>query len=31
VGGFDFSVLVALAVIFVLENLLIGLRSDLFA
>ncbi len=31
VGGFDFSVLVALAVIFVLQNLLIGLRSDLFA
>lgn len=30
-GGFDFSVLVALAVIFVLQNLLIGLRSDLFA
>lgn len=31
VGGFDFSVLVALGVIFVLQNLLIGLRSDLFA
>ncbi|MEJ2130457.1 MAG: YggT family protein [Gammaproteobacteria bacterium] len=31
VGGLDFSVLVALAVIFVLRNLLYGLQSDLFA
>lgn len=29
VGGLDFSVLVALAVIFVLQNLLIGFRSEL--